>query len=161
MKYIKHFEEWTGTIKVGENEIDKLWRYSAKMSERFFNYIQKEISPVKCYLEGNSINIEYPYKEIGSTPFKDILVSAKMSTGSNMFRTVDISKITIWLSFGPGPTGNYYSEDGYYNTTIYIQQKLFDRVGEYRFTSETIEDLCEFLNKIFKEGLIEFNEPDK
>lgn len=140
-KDLKCFEDWSGTIKVGQKEIDKLWKYSAKMPQRFFNYIQKEISPVECVLEGNTIKIGGPGTK---------LCEAEMSAGFNMFRTIKISEITIWLSFGSGNL----SEDGYFNITIWTSK------GEYLFTSETIEDLCEFLNRIFKEGVIEFNEPD-
>lgn len=150
MKHISLFEEWNGTIKVGRNEIDRLWKYSAKMPERFLNYIQKEISPVECKLEGNTI-------KIGDWSKK--LCTVEMSAGFNMVRTIEISQITIWLSFGD--VGNYQSEDGYFNTTIYTYTgRPYIDGKDYKFTSDTIEDLCEFLNKIFKEGVIEFNEPD-
>lgn len=151
MNYLKCFEEWDGTIKVGQKEMGELWKHSAKMPERFFNYIRKEISPVGCRLEGNTIKIGGPGTK---------LCEAEMSAGFNMVRTIKISEITIWLSFG---SGNYLSEDGYFNITIWTNtESKFYEPGkkEYQFTSETIEDLCEFLNKIFKEGVIDFNEPD-
>lgn len=151
-KYVKQFEEWDGTIKVGRKEIEKFWNHSSKIPERFFNYIRREISPIECRLEGNTIKIGNPGTQ---------LCVAEMSAGFNMVRTVKISEIDIWLNFG---SGGYTSEDGYFNITIYtntesiIYNTGFDK--DYRFTSDTIEDLCEFLNKIFKEGVIDFKEPD-
>lgn len=148
MKFVKYFEDWQGTIRVLKNSeyMGHYWKHSAKMPERFFEYIRREISPVECELKGNTISIG---------KFGTKLCEAEMSAGSNMVRTVQISEISIWLSFGS--EGDYTSEDGYFNTTIntYNGTRIYDLTEDYRFTSETIEDLCEFLNKIFKEGIVD------
>ena len=151
MNYLKYFEDWQGTIKVDQAQIDKYWNYSANVPQRYLDYIQKEISPIKCELNGNTIKIGGPGTK---------LCDAEMSVGFNMVRTVEISEISIWLSFGPG--GGYNSEDGYFNTTIHTntKSKIYGLTNDYKFTSETIKDLCEFLNKIFKEGVIEYNRLD-
>jgi hypothetical protein len=154
MKHLKKFNEsnnWSGTILAGTSEIAKYWNYSAKMPERYFNYIKSQVGPDQyCELNYNTISIRNT-----DGILRD---KVKMKVGSNTYSNICIDEITIWLSFGTNNDNLYLSDDGYFNTTIYAEHigGLSNMKSEYRFTSDTIEDLCDFLNKILEEGFIEY-----
>ena len=155
MKHIKKFNEsssnWSGTIMASTRDIIKYWNHSSKMPERYFNYIKKELHPFNCELNINTIDINNP---------DDILRDkVKMKMGNNTYSNICIDNITIWLSSGFNDDNLELTDDGYFNTTIYCEHVggLSNMTSEYRFTSDTIEDLCEFLKRILEDGVIEYN----
>ena len=154
MIYLKSFNEsenWSGTISANSTVIAKYWLNSSKMPERYFNYIKSQIDPFYCELNYNTISVRNP---------DGILCDkVKMKSGNNTYSNICIDDITIWLSFGINNDNGYLSDDGYFNTTIYAEHigGLSHMLSEYRFTSDTIEDLCVFIKKILEEGVIEYN----
>ena len=166
MNHLKRFAlfestNWSGTIRIDSStpsDIMKHWTRMARMPERYLNYIKSNLKledSDRCGVNGPrhqlGIGMWFSKIEIYKFDLKPLREGVIMSAGSNMYRTLKIEKIEIELSAGEE---GILSEDGYFNVTIYCLDKLR---SEYKFTSETIEDLCEFLNGILVDGEVKYN----